>query len=111
MFIKEFLKKFNANYSKKTRAVIIIATFFFFYFSYHTLSGANGLFKYFQLSKQLNTDKLLLKEINEELSVKENNIKRIRPESLDLDLLDEQSRKLLGYSKEGEIVIYNEKKD
>ena len=42
------------------------------------------------------------------VKAKEDLIEGMKAESLDLDLLDEQSRKILGYVGEKEIIIYKE---
>lgn len=42
---------------------------------------------------------------------KQNMVDGMSADSLDLDLLDEQARKDLGYAKKSEIVIYQDDKD
>jgi cell division protein FtsB len=40
---------------------------------------------------------------------KKNMVDKMSTDSLDLDLLDEQSRKVLGYAGKNEVVIYQDK--
>jgi cell division protein FtsB len=43
------------------------------------------------------------------MQAKKNMVDGMNLESLDLDLLDEQARKVLGYAGKNEVVIYREK--
>lgn len=76
------------------------------YFIYHAVSGERGLLAYIQLSKQIETKRNELDIVHSEKNKYERNVKLMREESLDLDLLDEQSRRLLGYGEKEE-KVYN----
>ena len=81
-------------------------TFFLFvYLLYFLINGERGLLKYFSL-KNLNA------EYNEQyMSLKKENefyldrIKRLQPNTIDLDYLDETFRKVTGFTSENETVI------
>ncbi len=89
--------------------VIQLSTTLFFvlsitYFSYHAINGEKGLLTMLKLSKTLEkieAENAVIKEEREALELK---VSKLYPESLDPDLLDEQARRILGYSKPGEIV-------
>ena len=63
-----------------------------------------GLFLKKHLSQKVDKSKNDLEILKAERLHLEHRVKLLSPESLDLDLLDEQARKLLGYSKVGETV-------
>jgi len=83
-----------------------LLTFFIsIYLVYFLINGQRGLLKYFYLTKQnqeYNQVLLNLKTQNEHYS---DRIKRLQPNTVDLDFLDEQVRKRLGYIDKNEIVI------
>lgn len=67
------------------------------YFTYHVVSGDRGLFALIELSKKVDDSKSELDVVNAERLDLEHRVSLLRDESLDLDLLDEQARRLLGY--------------
>ena len=77
-----------------------------FYFGYHLVSGNNSLMAMMQLQTKLEESKSRLDIVKMERLNLQHRVKMISSESLDLDLLDEQARKLLGHSKDGEIIYY-----
>ena len=66
--------------------------------------------KYFQLKKELQKKELVKDALEDKIQNKQNMVNGMSVESLDLDLLDEEARKNLGYAGKSEIVIYDEKK-
>jgi cell division protein FtsB len=58
----------------------------------------------FQLSRQKETLSKENKVLEEEKNSLEKKVNRMKSKSLDLDTLDEQARKNLGYSKDKEII-------
>lgn len=86
-----------------TASLLMIAGIVFF--SYAALQGEFGLFRLFQVQaqeKQLIAELELLQNERAEL---QNRTKRLSNEYLDLDLLDEQARKVLGMARGNEIII------
>ena len=75
------------------------------YFSYSALNGQYGLFNKFRYQAQ---EVALLKKldqiqvVNSELEKK---VDRLSKDYLDLDLLDQQARKVLGLARSNEIII------
>ncbi len=79
----------------------------FFYFAYHLTHGDRGYFAWKGLEKKLaaaedNYDRKLA-----EREALENRVKLLRPDSLDLDMLDERARVVLGFVKPEDKVIIN----
>lgn len=76
------------------------------YFSYHVVSGERGLLALIQLSQKIEQARLELDIVHAQRLKYERNVKLLRDDSLDLDLLDEQARRLLGYAEKDE-KVYN----
>jgi cell division protein FtsB len=75
------------------------------YFLYHTIEGDRGWVAQVQLQNQVDAAHQKLVELQKEHDALEHRVHLMRPDSLDPDLLDEESRKTLNYTKPGEIVI------
>ncbi|PIZ32700.1 MAG: septum formation initiator [Alphaproteobacteria bacterium CG_4_10_14_0_8_um_filter_37_21] len=85
----------------------LAAIFLSFYFSYHIFQGERGVISWFQLSKKVKIDEEQLATLTAEKETLEQRVKLLRPDSIDLDMLEEQARRLLNYSKKDEITIHN----
>ncbi|HYD19530.1 MAG TPA: septum formation initiator family protein [Patescibacteria group bacterium] len=79
----------------------------FFYFAYHLAHGDRGYFAWKGLEKKLAVSE---EEYTAKLAQRqalENRVKLLRPDSLDLDMLDERARVVLGFVKPEEKVVIN----
>ncbi|QHQ37293.1 septum formation initiator family protein [Algicella marina] len=75
------------------------------YFTYAAIQGNFGMFRQMQVEAQ---EELLLRELaglQAEKALIANKTRRLSIEYLDLDLLDEQARKVLGLARGDEIII------
>lgn len=88
-------------------AVVIFATAFSLaaYFTFAAVQGDFGLFRRMQIQAQENELATRLAILQLDVAVLENKTRRMSDHYLDLDLLDEQTRKVLGYVRGDEIVI------
>jgi cell division protein FtsB len=75
------------------------------YFLYHTVEGERGWVAQMHLRNEVDVAGATLARLREERQELEHRVHLMRPESLDPDLLDEESRKTLNYSKPNEIII------
>lgn len=75
------------------------------YFVYHSFAGRNGMVTLLQLQQQVQTTQKQADELTYERVALEHRINRLS-HSIDLDLLDEEARRQLGYVGKGEHVIY-----
>jgi|TARA_B110000259_G_scaffold70412_1_gene82950 cell division protein FtsB len=101
------LVKIKNNLSKNT--LLLIGVFLLCsYFSYYTIYGNGGIFHYFKAKEDIIERKNIKKKLESELSKQKRKIKSIKTDNLDLDLLDEQTRKKLGYAKSDEYILYEE---
>jgi len=75
------------------------------YLTFAAVQGEYGLFRRIQI----NADAVQLRaerdRLSTELAVIENQTRRLSDEFLDLDLLDQQAREVLGYVRTDEIVL------
>ena len=83
----------------------LITFFIFLYLVYFLVYGQRGLLQYFYLSKQNQEYKETLAQLTSENQYISNRIKKLQPNTVDLDFLDEQVRKKLGFIDKNEIVI------
>ncbi len=75
------------------------------YFLYHTIQGDRGWVAMLRLQQQVNVAQDNLSQLQKQRQELEHRVQLMRPASLDPDLLDEESRAMLNYSKPGDIVV------
>jgi len=75
------------------------------YFVYHMGSGARGVISWGMLSREVSRLEKELEELKAENYFLENKVKGMRSESLDLDLLEEQAQKILGFSYPDDVIV------
>ena len=76
-----------------------------FYLSYHALHGERGLYALVREQRERIQLQETLQQVRAERARMELRVSHLRDGSLDLDLLDEQMRRMLGVMKPGEIVV------
>ena len=72
---------------------------------YFLVYGQRGLLQYFYLSKQNQEYNERISQLTSENQYLSNRIKKLQPNTVDLDFLDEQVRKKLGLIDNNEIII------
>ena len=99
----------NRSVILKNRVILylsfLITFFIFIYLFYFLIYGQRGLLKYFYLSKQNQEYNEIHAQLTSENQYMSNRIKKLQPNTVDLDFLDEQVRKKLGLIDKNEIVI------
>jgi cell division protein FtsB len=75
------------------------------YFSFAAVQGEFGLFRRVQVNAQEQDLTRQLTQITRQVAVMKNKTRRLSDNYLDLDLLDERARKVLGLVRADEIVI------
>jgi cell division protein FtsB len=99
----------NKSVVLKNRIILyfsfLITFFIFLYLVYFLVYGQRGLLQYFYLSKQNQEYNERLSQLTSENQYLSNRIKKLQPNTVDLDFLDEQVRKKLGLIDKNEIVI------
>ena len=84
-------------------ATIVIALLC--YLTFAALQGEHGLFSLFQVQAQESRLRVELTELRAERETIANKTRRLSSATLDLDLLDEQARKVLGLGRPDELMI------
>ena len=84
-------------------AIIVLALMG--YLSFAALQGEHGLFSLFQEEAQEGQLKTELSRLQAERAIIANKTRRLSTEHLDVDLLEEQARKVLGLGRPDEIII------
>ena len=85
--------------------MLVILLIFFLYFTYAAIYGNNGLKKNIDLEFQimeLNNNLISLEKVMHDIETKTS---KLNKDNLDLDLLDQQSRIVLGLIRTDEIMI------
>lgn len=77
------------------------------YFVYHILQGERGVISWISLSQKVKAEEKVLQTLTSQEQALAQRVRLLRPDSLDLDMLDEQARRLLNYSHKQETVIYD----
>jgi cell division protein FtsB len=76
------------------------------YFCYHTVQGDRGIIAYLRLNAQLERTEMALLESGQAREALARQVRLLRPENLNRDMLDEQARRTLGLAHPDDIVIY-----
>ena len=99
----------NKSVVLKNRIILyfsfLITFFIFLYLVYFLVYGQRGLLQYFYLTKLNQEYKETLAQLTSENQYLSYRIKKLQPNTVDLDFLDEQVRKKLGLIDKNEIVI------
>lgn len=75
------------------------------YFAYHAMEGEHGINAYTRLTLHIQDTKAALAEVTAERKTIERRVDLLRASGLDVDMLEEQGKKILGLIKPGERVI------
>lgn len=87
----------------------LICVLALFYLGFHTVSGERGIVALFKETQRLEQVKAELEEVTAERKALDARVSRLSDASLDLDLLDERARVVLGYAARNEVVIFTNK--
>ena len=85
----------------------LLGAFLVTYFGYYALHGDRGLVALAQLQTQIEQGSASLEKLKAERASLERRVKGLRPDSLDLDILEERARILLNYAHPDDLVILN----
>jgi cell division protein FtsB len=80
-----------------------------FYLGFHAVSGERGLFALFKETRRLEMITAELSRVKAEREALEKKTHLLSDNSIDLDMLDERARVVLGYAGKNEVVSFDEK--
>jgi cell division protein FtsB len=75
------------------------------YFGYHAMIGSRGLLAWRQLNWDIEATQQDLAAVRAERQALEEKVRRLRPDSLDPDLIDELARRQLSLSGPSDVII------
>lgn len=90
---------------KSSSGLLMMLILVFIYFTFYAVRGERGLIRYLNLTKEVEKARALEEKYTLEKKHWDDKIKLLSPESLDLDMLDEQARVVLNMVGEKEFVI------
>lgn len=76
------------------------------YFVYHVIHGDRGLIAWRSLGQRVAIANVDLRHIRAERNGLEHRVDLLRPESLDPDMLDEWSRRILNFGHRDETIVF-----
>ena len=76
------------------------------YFAYHTIQGQRGLIAYARLSLEVERSQGELRSVAAKKRAIEARVALLHPDHVEPDMLDEQTRRILGLAHPDEVVIY-----
>ena len=97
--------------NKKIKAKLVdlsfmmIFSFLIFYFTFAGLKGDYGLLKNLENIAKINSLEIELNNLKSKKLMLESKVVRLGNSYLDLELLDEQARKMLGMARSNEIIL------
>jgi cell division protein FtsB len=81
------------------------------YFGYHAMIGSRGLLAWRQLSRDIEASEQDLAAVRAERQALEEKVRRLRPGSLDPDLIDELARRQLSLAGPSDVIILLDEED
>lgn len=84
----------------------LLAVLVLFYLGFHAVSGERGVVALFKETRKLAELKEELTKVAAERTALEGKVRRLSSDSLDLDLLDERARLVLGLAGKNEVVVF-----
>lgn len=93
---------------KRARHVVgpVLAITVIGYFLYHAVQGERGVVAYAALSEQARMADLRLARLHAERLEIEHSVTLLRPDSLDLDMLEERTRAVLNLVDDDDVLVH-----
>lgn len=95
----------NKRYFVSQLLTTVLSFGLFMYFGFHLMHGDMGYFALRGVDQKLVSSQQKYDQLHVERLAIENRVKLLRPGSLDLDMLDERARVVLGFIRADERVI------
>ncbi len=83
----------------------VIAVCLLVYFVYHIIQGDRGILAWRRLQTQIEVAESKLNTVKAEQESLERNVRLMRPDSLDSDMLEEQAKEKLNFVHKDEVII------
>jgi cell division protein FtsB len=103
--LKNLKEKYNNKPAKKSLLYGVLLGTLMTYTLYHLFQGNRGLFSLFKLKQIVKEEQIILEKLTNEEEIIKRRINLLRPQSLDLDMLDEQARRVLNAASENDVIV------
>lgn len=100
-FLAHIRKPFSKRAARPLAGVLVL-----FYLAFHAISGERGVVAMFKETRKLELIKAELEKTVAEREALDTKVRALSSDSLDLDLLDEQARRVLGLAGKNEVVYF-----
>ena len=77
----------------------------FTYFVYHSIQGQHGILAWRQLDIHITKAEATVSSLQEKQAKLEQRVIMLRPGTLDLDMVEEQSRRMLNFTHQDDVVV------
>ncbi len=98
-----FMVKLRVGASQLAGPVIGVCSII--YFGFHVIHGDRGLLTYVQLKHHIAETAPVLEAVRAERRKLEKRVSLLRPDNLDLDMLEERARVMLNYGYPDDVII------
>ena len=95
------------RFSFKQAFIFIFSIGIMSYLVYHVFQGERGLISYLRLQQKLTLNEKELKDAQEQRELLERRVYLLRPDSLDIDMLEERARTVLNFAHSDDIVLHD----
>lgn len=95
----------DKKYVARQNLIAVIGVCLSFYFCYHLIAGERSYLRLVSLDHQISTTETQYGKTKAEREALEQKVVMMRPGSVNRDLLEEQSRKVLGFHYKDEKVL------
>ena len=95
------LKQYAGQVVRPVLGTLVVA-----YIAYHAVQGDRGLLAYFTYNQEVNRAAATLQEVQQDRVKLAHRVSLLRPESRDLDLLEERARITLDLVREDEYIVF-----
>ena len=75
------------------------------YFGFHAVHGDRGLMTYWRLQHEITETRAILEDTESRRLKLERRVRLLRPDSLDLDMLEERARLMLNFGHPDDVVV------
>lgn len=79
------------------------------YFGFHAVHGDRGLLTYWRLQHEIGVARLMLEDFTSRRLTLEHRVHLLRPDSLDLDMVEERARLMLNFGHPDDFIILGER--
>lgn len=98
----------NCSKIKSSSGFLFVIILTFIYFSFYTIKGERGLFRYLYLTQEVEQAHRISKKYATEKNEWEEKVKLLSSDSLDLDMLSERAHVVLNMVADNEFIILDE---